>query len=125
VLSAPAESSPGAAARLLRAPWSVRHRHVLGLSAFYHDSAACLLRDGEIVAAAQGERFTRKKGDAAFPAHAAAYCLRAAGIAASDVEYVGFYDKLLLKFERFLETYLGVAPFAQGSALAPFIYTIF
>jgi carbamoyltransferase len=83
---------------------------VLGLSAFYHDSAACLLRDGEIVAAAQEERFTRKKGDASFPAHAVQYCLETAGISASGLAYVGFYDKPLLKFERILQTYLGVAP---------------
>ena len=84
--------------------------HILGISAFYHDSAACLLRDGEIVAAAQEERFTRKKGDASFPAHAVEYCLRAGGIATADLAFVGFYDKPLLKFERILDTYLGVAP---------------
>ena len=84
--------------------------HILGLSAFYHDSAACLLRDGEVIAAAQEERFTRKKGDASFPAHAVDYCLKAGGIRTSDLAYVGFYDKPLLKFERILETYLGVAP---------------
>ena len=85
-------------------------RHILGLSAFYHDSAACLVSDGHIVAAAQEERFTRKKGDASFPAHAVAYCLNHAGIAASELTAVGFYDKPLLKFDRILETYLGVAP---------------
>jgi len=84
--------------------------YILGISAFYHDSAACLLRDGVIVAAAQEERFTRKKGDAGFPQHAAQYCLNAAGIGAPELAYVGFYDKPLLKFERILETYLGVAP---------------
>jgi carbamoyltransferase len=84
--------------------------HILGISAFYHDSAACLLRDGEIVAAAQEERFTRKKGDASFPQHAVAYCLGVEGITAADLAYVGFYDKPLLKFERILETYLGTAP---------------
>jgi carbamoyltransferase len=84
--------------------------YILGISAFYHDSAACLLKDGEIVAAAQEERFTRKKGDAAFPTHAVQYCLHAAGIATADLAHVGFYDKPLLKFERILETYLGVAP---------------
>jgi carbamoyltransferase len=84
--------------------------HILGISAFYHDSAACLLRDGEILAAAQEERFTRKKGDAAFPHQAVAYCLRAGGISVGDLAYVGFYDKPLLKFERILETYLGTAP---------------
>ena len=86
------------------------HRYVLGISAYYHDSAACLLRDGEIVAAAQEERFTRKKGDAAFPRHAVRYCLDAAGIGIQSVEFAGFYDKPLLKFERILETYLGIAP---------------
>jgi carbamoyltransferase len=86
------------------------HHYILGISAFYHDSAACLLRDGEIVAAAQEERFTRKKGDANFPKHAVDYCLRTAGIKTSDITLVGFYDKPLLKFERILDTYLGVAP---------------
>jgi carbamoyltransferase len=85
-------------------------RYVLGISAFYHDSAACLLRNGDIVAAAQEERFTRKKGDAGFPQQAVDYCLREAGIRLQDLEYVAFYDKPLLKFERILETYLGVAP---------------
>ena len=85
-------------------------RFVLGISAFYHDSAACLLRDGEIVAAAQEERFTRKKGEASFPTHAVDYCLEAGGIGTKGLAYVGFYDKPLLKFERILETYLGVAP---------------
>lgn len=83
---------------------------VLGISAFYHDSAAALLRDGEIVAAASEDRFTRIKGDAAFPEHAAKYCLDQAGIGVADLTCVGFYDKPLLKFERILETYLGVAP---------------
>ena len=86
------------------------HRYILGISAYYHDSAACLLRDGEIVAAAQEERFTRKKGDAAFPRQAIDYCLKMAGIDISAVEFVGFYDKPLLKFERILETHLGIAP---------------
>ncbi len=86
------------------------HEYVLGLSAYYHDSAACLLRDGEIVAAAQEERFSRKKGDERFPVNAVEYCLREAGIPLSDVTHVGFYDKPLLKFERILDTYLGVAP---------------
>jgi carbamoyltransferase len=89
---------------------SVHGRYVLGLSAFYHDSAACLLRDGEIVAAAQEERFTRKKGDASFPARAVDYCLRAASVGVADLTAVGFYDKPLLKFERILETYLSIAP---------------
>jgi len=84
--------------------------YILGISAFYHDSAACLLRDGTIVAAAQEERFTRKKGDASFPQQAVRYCIETAGLRAADLAYVGFYDKPLLKFERILETYLGVAP---------------
>ena len=86
------------------------HEYVLGISAFYHDSAAALLRDGVVVAAVQEERFTRTKGDASFPANAVAYCLRAAAITIDDVDLVGFYDKPLLKFERLLETYLAVAP---------------
>ncbi len=84
--------------------------YILGLSAFYHDSAACLLRDGVIVAAAQEERFTRVKGDASFPERSVEYCLRTAGITTRDLRHVGFYDKPLLKFERILETYLAVAP---------------
>ncbi|HXG45759.1 MAG TPA: carbamoyltransferase [Gemmatimonadales bacterium] len=84
--------------------------HILGLSAFYHDSAACLLRDGVIVAAASEERFTRIKGDASFPSRAVRYCLEAGGIGIQDLTAVGFYDKPLLKFERILETYLGIAP---------------
>jgi carbamoyltransferase len=87
-----------------------RPTHILGISAFYHDSAACLVREGEIVAAASEERFTRVKGDASFPAHAVRYCLGEAGITVDQVDCVGFYDKPLLKFERILETYLGVAP---------------
>ena len=84
--------------------------NILGLSAFYHDSAAVILVDGEIVAAAQEERFTRKKHDAAFPANAIEYCLDEAGLTLSDVDYITFYDKPLVKFERLLETYLGYAP---------------
>jgi len=83
---------------------------ILGISAFYHDSAACLLLDGEIFAAAQEERFTRKKGDAQYPTNAVRFCLEEAGITPDQLTYVGFYDKPLLKFERILETYLGVAP---------------
>ena len=85
-------------------------QYVLGISAFYHDSAACLLRNTEIIAAAQEERFTRKKGDARFPRHAVEFCLREGGITVNDLAAVGFYDKPLLKFERILETYLGVVP---------------
>jgi carbamoyltransferase len=84
--------------------------NILGISAFYHDSAAALIVDGKIVAAAQEERFTRKKHDPDFPANAAAYCLRSQGLTIKDVDYVAFYDKPLLKFERILETYLATAP---------------
>ena len=83
---------------------------ILGLSAYYHDSAACLLVDGKIVAAAQEERFTRKKHDAECPARAARYCLEAGGLAAAELDGVAFYDKPLLKFERLFETYLEYAP---------------
>src|SRR5438445_11686249 len=83
---------------------------ILGISAYYHDSAACLVRDGEIVAAAQEERFTRKKHDASFPRHAVAYCLAEGNLLPEQLDYVGFYDKPLLKFERLLENYCGVAP---------------
>src|SRR5262245_66133888 len=83
---------------------------ILGASAVYHTSAACLVRDGEIVAAAQEERFTRKKHDAGFPRHAVAHCLESAGLTPANVDYVGFYAKPMLKFERLLEQYLGVAP---------------
>jgi carbamoyltransferase len=83
---------------------------VLGLSAFYHDSAAAIVRDGVIVAAAQQERFSRKKNDSTFPADAAAYCLDAAGVTLDEIDYVGFYDKPLLTFDRLLETYLSFAP---------------
>jgi carbamoyltransferase len=93
------------------------HTHILGISAYYHDSAACLLRDGEIVAAGQEERFTRIKGDSAFPARSVEFCLRQAGIGMGEVDLVGFYDKPLLKFERILETYLGVAPGGFASFL--------
>ena len=75
---------------------------ILGISAFYHDSAACLVRDGDIFAAAQEERFTRKKHDPEFPENAVDYCLREAGIAAKDLECVAFYDKPFIKFERLL-----------------------
>jgi len=83
---------------------------ILGISAYYHDSAACLVVDGQIVAAAQEERFTRKKHDAGFPSHAVAYCLKEAGITTSELNYVGFYEKPLVKFERLLETYVASAP---------------
>ena len=94
-----------------------RDTWILGISAFYHDSAACLVRNGEIVAAGSEERFTRKKGDAGFPSKAVEFCLAQGGIGLGDLRYVGFYDKPLLKFERILETYLGVAPRGFGSFL--------
>ena len=90
---------------------------ILGISAFYHDSAACLVVDGEIVAAAQEERFTRIKHDHRFPRRAAAYCLKEAGLTNNQLDYVGFYDKPLLKFERLLETYLDYAPAGFSSFL--------
>lgn len=84
--------------------------NILGISAFYHDAAACLVTDGHIVAAAQEERFTRIKHDAGFPAHASRYCLQEAGIGAAELDFVVFYDKPFPKFERILETYLAFAP---------------
>ena len=83
---------------------------VLGISAFYHDSAAALVEDGGIVAAAQEERFTRKKHDSSFPRNAIAYCLEEAGAKLSELDHVVFYDKPFLKFERLLETYIALAP---------------
>jgi carbamoyltransferase len=91
---------------------------ILGISAYYHDSAAALVHDGRIVAAAQEERFTRKKHDAAFPASAARYCLRAAACTLQELDAVVFYDKPFLKFERLLETYLATAPFGLRSFVA-------
>ncbi len=84
--------------------------NILGISAYYHDSAACLVRDGDIAAAAQEERFTRKKHDPAFPKHAIDYCLEEGGITPSQLDYVCFYDKPLVKFERLLFTFLEIAP---------------
>ncbi len=111
---------------------------ILGISAFYHDSAACLVKDGEIIAAAQEERFTRKKHDSSFPSNAIQFCLKEAGIDSPQLDYISFYDKPFLKFERILETYLEFAPIilflilfgtlivlTEGTAVAPFIYTIF
>ena len=83
---------------------------ILGISAFYHDSAAALVIDGEIIAAAQEERFTRKKHDPGFPEHAVNYVLAEAGLTIADVDFLAFYDKPFLKFERLLETYIGTAP---------------
>ena len=92
--------------------------YILGLSGYYHDSAACLLKDGKIVGAAQEERFTRKKHDARFPAAAAAWCLNSAGIKLTDVDQVVFYDKPLMKFERLLETYVACVPKGFSSFLS-------
>jgi carbamoyltransferase len=93
-------------------------KYILGVSAFYHDSAACLLRDGQIVAAAQEERFTRKKFDARFPGNAIRYCLQKGGISLRDLNYFVFYDKPLIKFERLLETYVAFSPKGVKSSLA-------
>ena len=92
--------------------------HILGISAYYHDSAAALLRDGEVLAAAQQERFTRKKHDPDFPKEAIEYCLAEAGIGLKDLHSVVFYDKPLIKFERLLETYLSYAPHGFRSFVA-------
>lgn len=94
--------------------------NILGISAFYHDSAACLVRDGEIIAAAQEERFTRKKHDFSFPAKAIDYCLKTGKISGESLDYVAFYDKPFIKFERILETYLAFAP----SGIQSFIMAI-
>src|SRR5499425_2759618 len=91
---------------------------ILGISAYYHDSAACLIHDGHIVAAAQEERFTRKKFDARFPANAVRYCLEEGGISLADLKYFVFYDKPLIKFERLLETYVAFSPKGVKSFLA-------
>ena len=91
--------------------------NILGLSAFYHDSAACLVRDGEIIAAAQEERFTRKKHDASFPQQAVRYCLRESGLNVNELDYVTFYEKPFLKFDRILHTYLTYAPVGLRSFL--------
>ena len=93
-------------------------KYILGISAFYHDSASALIADGEIVAAAQEERFSRKKHDSRFPRNAICYCLRSQNIDLRDVEYIVYYEKPLLTFERLLETYLGVAPRGLRSFIA-------
>ena len=84
--------------------------NILGISAFYHDSAAALVRDGEVVAAAQEERFSRIRHDQSFPSNAVRYCLDAGGVSVKDIDYFVFYDKPFLKFERLLETYHAFAP---------------
>ena len=95
--------------------------HILGISAFYHDSAACLLKDGEILAAAQEERFSRKKHDDSFPHHAVKYCLEKANISPSQIDNIIFYEKPFIKFERLLETYLAFAPRFISLKLFPWI----
>jgi carbamoyltransferase len=92
--------------------------YILGVSAYYHDSAAALIKDGHIVAAAQEERFTRKKFDAGFPTHAVRYCLKEGGITLADLKYFVFYDKPLVKFERLLETYVAFSPKGVKSFLS-------
>jgi carbamoyltransferase len=105
----PAQSSPLGAGAF---NYSDRKRtmNILGISAFYHDSAAALIRDGEIIAAAQEERFTRVKHDAGFPKTAVSFCLNFSGLGIDDLDAVAFYDKPFLKFERLLETYYAFAP---------------
>ena len=89
--------------------------YVIGISCLYHDAAACLLKDGEIIAAAHEERFTRKKHDDSIPVNAVKYCLDEAGITMSDVAYVGFYEKPFLKFERILEGYMDTWPWSYNA----------
>jgi carbamoyltransferase len=93
-------------------------KRILGISAYYHDSAVALVVDGEIVAAAQEERFTRFKHDHRFPKHAIDYCLQEGGLTPADFDYLVFYDKPLLKFDRLLETYLAYAPAGRLGASA-------
>ncbi len=92
--------------------------YILGISAFYHDSAAAIIKDGEIIAAAQEERFTRIKHDPSFPENAVKYCLQYSGCSLNDLDAVVFYDKPLLKFERLLETYYNFAPKGVKSFIA-------
>lgn len=92
---------------------------ILRISAFYHDSAAALLVDGEIIAAAQEERFTRRKHDEDFPKQSVKYCLSQAGMKIKDLEYVVFYEKPLLKFERLIETFVRFAPFSVKARRHP------
>ena len=98
--------------------------NILGISAFYHDSAACLVQDGKIIAAAQEERFSRIKQDHRFPISAIDYCLKEGNLNPEDIDYVAFYDKPWIKFERLLETYLTFAPAGIKSFLIsmPFIF---
>jgi carbamoyltransferase len=89
--------------------------NILGISAFYHDSAACLIRDGKVIAAVQEERFTRKRHDASFPSASIQYCLRAGGIQSEDIDIIAFYEKPFLKFERLLKSYMTYAPMGVKS----------
>ena len=89
--------------------------NILGISAFYHDSVACLVQDGRIVAAAQEERFSRKKHDARFPKLSVDFCLKQGGLKAQDLDYVAFYEKPFIKFERLMESYMAYAPFGFPS----------
>ncbi len=100
----------------------MRNIHILGISAFYHDSAACIIRDGDILAAAQEERFTRKKHDPRFPMHAIQCCLKEAEVSPEQLDYTVFYDKPFLTFERLLLSYITVAPkgFCQSGCGAAF-----
>jgi len=93
-------------------------KKILGISAYYHDSAAALIEDGEVITAAQEERFSRKKHDAGFPTHAIDYCLQEAGCSLQELDHMVFYDKPLVKFERLLETYLSYAPRGLRSFIA-------
>ena len=92
--------------------------YILGLSCYYHDSSACLIKGGEVIAAVQEERFSRKKHDSRFPKNAIAYCLNSQGINLSDIQQIVYYEKPLLTFERLLETYLGAAPRGGRSFIA-------
>ena len=92
--------------------------YILGLSCFYHDSAAALLKNGEVITAVQEERFSRKKHDSSFPKNAVIYCLKSQGISISDIKEIVYYEKPLLTFERLLETYLGTAPRGGRSFVA-------
>ena len=84
--------------------------HILGISCFYHDAAACLLKDGNIIAAVEEERFTRKKHDNNFPINSIKYCLAEAKISINDIDYIGFYEKPIIKFDRLLSTYIATFP---------------
>lgn len=91
--------------------------NILGISAFYHDSAACLLVDGKLIAGAQEERFTRKRHDPDLPIQAIHYCLKAGGLTANDIDVIAYYEKPFLKFERILESVIANAPASYGAAM--------